>query len=153
MNSLGKLAILALAIDLTSCADDGPFYSGMAFNRPDEVAMADYLNSYGVLKSYVDRSRHPALKLGIGLPANDLTEGTGLNSLVITNADEAVTTSGLSHKDIIGNDGTVGAYAVTDLVAAAPVILDRAASEMLTSPFSVCSLIMEDTPFSLVDMI
>jgi len=39
------------------------------------------------------------------------------------------------------------------LVAAAPVILDRAASEMLTSPFSVCSLIMEDTPFSLVDMI
>lgn len=78
--------------------------------------MADYLNSYGVLKSYVDRSRHPALKLGIGLPANDLTEGTGLNSLVITNADEAVTTSGLGHKDIIGNDGTVGAYAVTDLV-------------------------------------
>lgn len=74
MNSLGKLAILALAIDLTSCADDGPFYSGMAFNRPDEVAMADYLNSYGVLKSYVDRSRHPALKLGIGLPANDLTK-------------------------------------------------------------------------------
>ena len=37
------------------------------------------------------------------------------------------------------------------LVAAAPVILDRAASEMLISPFSVCSLIMEDTPFSLVD--
>jgi hypothetical protein len=37
------------------------------------------------------------------------------------------------------------------LVAAAPVIFDRAASEMLISPFSVCSLIMEDTPFSLVD--
>ena len=50
----------------------------------------------------------------------------------------------------VGNDAHMP-LTPKQLVAAAPVIFDRAASEMLISPFSVCSLIMEDTPFSLVD--
>ena len=50
-----------------------------------------------------------------------------------------------------GSPWEQGKAAFFPLLAAAPVIFDRAASEMLISPFSVCSLIMEDTPFSLVD--
>ena len=61
--------IIALGLSIESCVDD--VVLPYEVQKPESVARYEYLNAYDVLKSYIDRSKHPNFKLGTGITASD----------------------------------------------------------------------------------
>lgn len=95
---------IAAVTVLTACVDE--YQSDFRTDKPNEVAIEEYLNDYDVLKTYIDRTVNPNFKLGTGVPVSDFLKKESIYSMVSTNFDE-VTPMGneLTHGAIVGEAG------------------------------------------------
>ena len=90
-----QLILLALgATLLVSCADE--FDRNFEVGRPDKLEQYAYLSDYEPLKNYIDQSKYPNFKLGIGTDAADyVTQGV---SYVVANTNFTETVAGNAMK-------------------------------------------------------
>ena len=87
--------ILALAATLlASCADE--FDRNFQVGRPDKTEQYAYLSEYKALKDYVDLSKYPNFKLGVGTDAADYAN-QGV-TYVVTNVNFTETVAGNAMK-------------------------------------------------------
>lgn len=97
------MLVIAVPIISVSCADE--YDCSSTYDKPEEVALSDYLNGYDVLKTYINRSVSPDFKLGMGLAVNEFTEKEVKYSIARTNFDEITATDGMTHGSIVSDDG------------------------------------------------
>ena len=87
MKHINKLLLVAATSAVfVSCVDE--YKSDFLPEKPEDVAMNELLNSYDVLKTYIDRSAIPNFKLGMGISLSDFTNQETLYSLSVNNFDE-----------------------------------------------------------------
>ncbi len=96
------LTAASLAV-LASCADDGILE--FSTEKPASIAQLEYLNDYGVLKSYVDRSANPNFKLGTGVEAGDYNAKSMVYSLVTSNFDEITAGNAMKYNSCVKDNG------------------------------------------------
>ena len=110
--------ILALgAMFLASCADE--FDRNFEVARPDRLKEYGYLNDYGPLKSYIDQSKNPNFKLGVGVDAaNYAKQGV---SYVVSNANftEVVAGNAMKMASCVDDKGNMSFATVEDFVTTA----------------------------------
>ncbi|OJU55042.1 MAG: hypothetical protein BGN96_12625 [Bacteroidales bacterium 45-6] len=118
MKHINKFLLLAVvAAALVSCAED--YESGHTYSKPDPVLETEYLNSFGILKTYVDRAANPIFKLGAGVNASVFLKKEVDYSLRYANFDEVTPDTALTHKVAIKNDGTTDFSTASSFIKAA----------------------------------
>ncbi len=99
---------------LASCADE--FKQEYAVEKPARLEAYSYLNDYQPLKSYVDRSKYPNFKLGIGTTVSDYLKQELVYALVNSNFDETEPGNAMKMASCVNSDngamdfGTVSEY-------------------------------------------
>ena len=83
------------------------------------VSETDYLNSYGNLKTYVDRSANPVFKLGVGVLLNDYVAKGDVYNLLTANFDQITLGNEMKHDAIVQNNGELRLANVSNLLAIA----------------------------------
>lgn len=79
-----------------------------------------YLNDYEALKNYVDRSKYPNFKLGIGTTVSEyLKSGSMTQGLTNANFDETVAGNAMKMSSCVSSDGSMNFTTVTNYVNAA----------------------------------
>lgn len=108
-----SVALLALG----ACTDDSKLE--FEVEKPESIAMFEYLNNYDVLKAYVDRGANPKFKLGAGVDVAAYNK-LGLDySFINTNFDELTAGWEMKHGGVVQNDGSLKLGNVEAFVAAA----------------------------------
>ena len=112
------LIISALgAMFMASCADE--FDQTYEVGRPEMSAEYAYLNDYQPLKEYVDRSKYPNFKLGIGTTASEYLKQELVYSLVNSNFDETEPGNAMKMASCVSDDGSMNFATVSEYVNAA----------------------------------
>ena len=102
---------------LSACANtDIPYFS---IEKPNTVAAREYLKDYGVLKSYVDRTKSPSFKLGAALSASDFNKQDLEYAVAIENFDELVTGNAFKYASVVKDDGSMDFGTITKFVQTA----------------------------------
>lgn len=109
------LTALAGAAMLTSCADQDPL--SYFFDKPGTLSQYEYLNSYDVLKNYVDRAANPNFKLGSAVNAEAYNAKGDVYAVTNTNFDDVVTGNAFKYASVVGNDGSMNFGTVNDFIA------------------------------------
>jgi GH35 family endo-1,4-beta-xylanase len=98
------LAVFSVFL-LASCADNAKL--DFLTQKPDSLAQLEYLNSYKVLKSYVDTITNPNFKLGAGVSLSDFSAKNAAYRLVRSNFNEVTAGYEMKHGAVVQNDGTL----------------------------------------------
>ena len=77
------VAFIWIAVLAMSCTDD--FNCQLQVDKPEDVALSEYLSQFGLLKSYVDRNT--AFQLAANLPASEFVKKDIAFSTLYTNFD------------------------------------------------------------------
>lgn len=88
---------------MASCADD--FDRSYSVDRPANLAAYEYLNDYQSLKTYVDRSKYPNFKLGVGTTVSDYVQKELVYVISSTNFDEVVAGNAMKMGSVVGEFG------------------------------------------------
>lgn len=118
MNRNYKMSFVALAgLVLAGCADTDINY--IMVDKPQSIADLEYLDAYGALKDYIDRSEHPLFRLGAGVSAQDYVDGK--LAFRVTNANFDMMTAGnaMKYASIVADDGSMNFSLVEKFVDAA----------------------------------
>ena len=102
---------------LTSCADE--FNQNYSADKPARLAEYAYLDEYQPLKNYVDRSKYPNFKLGIGTTANEYVKQELVYALTNSNFDEAVPGNAMKMASCVNEKGEMNFATVSEYVKAA----------------------------------
>ena len=106
MKYIKKLIWLTtLVVISVSCTDK--YSCTLNPQKPEDVAFNEYLNSYDVLKSYIDKNTSSSFKLGAGITLTDFTNQEALYSLACTNFDEITPKDALLHGSVVTDDGNL----------------------------------------------
>ncbi len=103
---------------MASCADEFDT-NNYVVDRPAQTAAYAYLNDYQTLKSYVDHSKYPNFKLGVGTTASDYIKKELTYALVTSNFDETEPGNCMKMASCVNYDngsmdfGTVSEYVST----------------------------------------
>lgn len=121
MRNLYKIAVLALpGLFVTGCADTT--IDLMQVDKPQNIADYEYLDAYGSLKDYVNRSAHPGFLLGTGVSASDYVN----KGLVyrVTNANYEMVTAGneMKYASIVNDKGEMNFERVEAFIEAAEAV-------------------------------
>jgi endo-1,4-beta-xylanase len=93
------------ALALCSCADDSKL--DFDVEKPESIAMLEYLNNYDVLKAYVDRSTNPKFKLGAGVDVASYNK-QGLDySFISSNFDDMTAGWEMKHGGVVQDNGSL----------------------------------------------
>ena len=118
MNQYIKLLpALALGMSMASCVDDAilPY----TVEKPTSIAQYEYLNSYDVLKSYIDRAKNPNFKLGLAASVSDFVQKGVVYEAVTTNFDEMTAGNAMKYASVVADDGTMNFSTVSNFVETA----------------------------------
>jgi GH35 family endo-1,4-beta-xylanase len=113
------LSFAVISIIVLSCADIDKYESHLTYSRPEEVAIFEYLNSYDVLKSYVDRSVNANFKIGASASVSDFSKKELLYGLICSNFDEVTADYGMTHGSVVKDDGSMDFSAVENFIQTA----------------------------------
>lgn len=108
------ISSLSMLLLMAACADEQ--IAEFKVEKPAIIEQYEYLNSYDVLKTYVNRDANPGFKLGIALSANDFTAGDQVHSLAVSNFDEMTAGNEMKYASCVADDGTMNFYNVTKFV-------------------------------------
>ena len=107
------------AMFMASCADEFNT-NNYTVDRPARTEAYAYLNDYQPLKNYVDRTKYPNFKLGIGTTASDYLKKELVYSLVNSNFDETEPGNAMKMASCVNSDnGDMNFGTVTEYVNAA----------------------------------
>ena len=110
-------AIGLSAFMLTGCADtDIDVYQ---VEKPQSVADYEYLDAYGSLKDYIDRTAHPTFKLGSGVSAYDYVKKGMLYRLTNNNFDIMTAGNAMKYASVVNDKGDMDFSTVYEFVDAA----------------------------------
>lgn len=115
MKYFNKIWIGALtAMVVGSCADDSKldFY----VEKPESLAVMEYLDEYDVLKSYVDRNANPNFKLGAGVSVDDFNKLGRDYSLIVSNFDDVTAGWEMKHGGVVQNNGSMNLDRVRNFI-------------------------------------
>jgi len=87
--------------------------------KPESIAEVEYLKTYDVLNSYIDRAANPDFKLGSGVSTGDYAEQGLVYSLISSNFDEVAAGYSMKHGSNVQDDGTIDLAGVVSFVSAA----------------------------------
>ncbi len=99
---------------LTSCADE--FDQSYSVDKPARLADYAYLDSYQPLKNYVDRSKYPNFKLGIGTTASEYVKQELVYALTNSNFDETVAGNAMKMASCVNDKGEMNFAPVSEYV-------------------------------------
>lgn len=102
---------------MASCADE--LDRSYEVGRPDNVAEYGYLSDYKSLKEYVDRSKNPNFKLGIGTTVSDYLKKELVYGLTNSNFDETVAGNAMKMASCVNDNGDMDFSTVSEYVNAA----------------------------------
>ena len=103
---------------LTSCADEFNT-NNYAVDRPAKTAEYAYLNDYQPLKNYVDRSKNPNFKLGVGTTATDYLKQELVYALTNSNFDETEPGNAMKMASCVDDNGSMNFGTVSEYVSKA----------------------------------
>ena len=103
---------------LTSCADEFNT-NNYAVDRPAKTAEYAYLNDYQPLKSYVDRSKNPNFKLGVGTTVADYLKQELVYALTNSNFDETEPGNAMKMASCVDDNGSMNFGTVSEYVSKA----------------------------------
>lgn len=114
---MNLFSLIILNMVVGSCVDDVvlPF----EVKKPESLAQYEYLNTYDVLKSYIDRSKYPNFKLGTGITANDFNKKGVDYELATTNYDEMTAGNAMKYASCVSDDGSMNFTTVQKFVETA----------------------------------
>lgn len=108
------------AMFMASCADEFDTNNYYAGDRPAKSAAYAYLDDYKPLKDYVDHSKYPNFKLGIGTTASDYLKKELVYALVNSNFEETEPGNCMKMGSCVNNDnGSMDFGTVSDYVSTA----------------------------------
>ena len=99
---------------LASCADE--FDRSYEVGRPDNMEQYGYLNDYKPLKEYVDRSKYPNFKLGVGTTVSDYLKKELVYALTNSNFDETVAGNAMKMASCVNDNGDMDFSTVSEYV-------------------------------------
>ena len=125
MKNVIKIALFCMAITLglSSCEIEKP--STIQITKPLSIADIEFLNAYGLLKTYVDRAANPNFMLSAQASMSDVTDKGLKYRLLASNFDQITLTSGLTHGSVVADNG---AYSFGNIPALLPVASDAGIS-------------------------
>lgn len=118
MKNYIKIASLGvLGLILTGCADTT--IDNFPVEKPQSIIDYEYLNAYGDLKSYIDRSAHPGFLLGTGVGAGEYLNKGLVYRVTNNNFDQMTAGNEMKYASIVGDDGNMDFSTVEAFVEAA----------------------------------
>ena len=102
------------ALILTGCADTT--IDLMQVDKPQTIADYEYLDAYGSLKDYIDRSAHPNFRLGAGVTASEYNNKGLHYRLVNKNFDIMTAGNAMKYASIVKDDGSMDFSTVSNFV-------------------------------------
>ncbi|MDR0700296.1 MAG: endo-1,4-beta-xylanase [Tannerella sp.] len=100
------IGVVAVAIFAFACTDENS-HKLDNLDKPEDVALVEYLNSFDVLKAAVDRNANPNFKIGTSITASDFQKKEMAYSLALTNFDEISAGDAMYHSLSVAEDGAV----------------------------------------------
>lgn len=130
MKSLYKILSVALvAAAATSCEDE--LVKDYTVDKPESVENAEYLNTFGMLKDYVNKSSSPNFRLGAAVQGAAFTKDGAEFILAKNNFDEVFPAFGWNFSECAGADGNFDFGGVSAFVNKA----QSAGLEVFGAPF------------------
>jgi len=115
MKRLNKLYLL-VAVSLFSACADLDINSDFTVDRPEDIAVNEFINGYDVLKNYIDRTATPNFKLGMGVSISDFAKKETTFSLAVSNFDEvSATATDITHGTVVADDGSMSFFSAVNL--------------------------------------
>lgn len=115
--SMSLCVTFAVSALMSSCADR--FDQSYEVGRPDKQEQYGYLDNYEPLKNYVDRSKYPNFKLGVGTTVSDYLKQELVYGLTNSNFDETVAGNAMKMASCVNEKGEMNFSSVTDYVSMA----------------------------------
>lgn len=112
-----KLMLIAFPVLFASCADNTLL--DFFVEKPESIAVAEYLNNYDELKSYVNRAENPNFKLGAGTSISEYVNKGLVYQLINSNFDEISLGYEMKHGAVVQNNGTLRLDDVRNLISVA----------------------------------
>ena len=111
------LMLIAFPVLFAACADNTLL--DYSVEKPESIAVAEYLNNYDVLKAYVNRTENPKFKLGAGASLSEYVSKGLVYQLLNSNFDEISMGYEMKHGAVVQNDGTLKLDDVRNLISVA----------------------------------
>ena len=103
---------------ISSCADLD-LKSDFLPEKPTDVAESEYLNSFDVLKSYINVNDYPIFKLGVKMSVDEFISKGTKSSLALANFMEVTPVNAMVHASVVKEDGDMDFNAIQNLVGTA----------------------------------
>ncbi len=118
MKQLNRFMYAALTLFvIVSCADESKLE--FEVEKPESIAVLEYLKDYDVLKSYIDRTANANFKLGAGVGVDNFNK-LGLDySLIVANFDEMSAGWEMKHGAVVQANGSLNLAKVESFVSTA----------------------------------
>jgi len=114
MRQLNILIIILLTMGFISCTEE--FTSELKPEKPESLITSEHINSYDVLKSYIEETSNENLKLSAYTGANGFLEKSHLYSIVASNFNMITAYDVMGHGGVVQDDGTKDFSTVTSFL-------------------------------------
>lgn len=98
-------AVCLTGLLMAGCADTT--IDLMQVDKPQSIADYEYLDAYGSLKDYIDRSAHPTFRLGTGVMASDYNSKGVIYRLTNANFDIMTAGNAMKYASIVADNGNM----------------------------------------------
>lgn len=106
MKYYNQILQLIIAAGITVSCADAPF-AEYKTEKPESLKKYEYLNEYGDLKTYINRSTHPNFKLGTGVTVSDFLKQDLVYTLTVNNYDDVTAGNAMKYNSCVDAKGNM----------------------------------------------
>lgn len=100
------ILLLAIAAGITVSCADAPF-ADFKTEKPESLKKYEYLNEYGDLKTYINRTSHPNFKLGTGVNVGEFLKQDLVYALTVNNYDDLTAGNAMKYSSCVDAKGNM----------------------------------------------
>lgn len=101
-----RILLLAIAAGITVSCADAPF-ADFKTEKPESLKKYEYLNEYGDLKTYINRTSHPNFKLGTGVNVGEFLKQDLVYALTVNNYDDLTAGNAMKYSSCVDAKGNM----------------------------------------------